>query len=741
MEKLKIYIFLIILLLISPAFALKIEIESYSLDENTKSKIINSFKDSETSVYFSDSTCTKDYCVRCNLGEYEQLIKISSIDGAVSIYKTDIGNDIKDSEIFDILNNINTNNEEEAILYATNRIAEIGKNTDIVGGFSNTISKIIDILTLGFFAESSDSTKSNDHIRANEEQLAKNNYFTGDVISAVKDPLDSILELDIVKIEEEDWSAFQSAIDKYLDKYAKRLKPYGKKFIEESKLWGVDPRFVVAVAVHSTPNENNLYGLISYIGDEKEIRSFTNIEESIEAFVSTVHEKISYCKQNTLKKFTCISGIPASDPYFDCSSSCYCKGDTKKSCQGDDKKWVDDIAKTMKDIDSYVVKKISSPKNSYSSYISYSDETICERDSVIPNEYRIPFSKASKQFGIDTNFLASIFKCGENHAGISSNAQDNFKKSWPAISQQDTSGSGAMGPFQFMPATWSGYKEDCGGGGDAYSIYDSSCAAAKFLKNLLNGKECRYKSGKSKEWSAAACYNGGYNGAVNELSTPNTVETTWKYANRVEKCFSYLNKRKELAMTRQSPVSLSSDGSIDKSYFRSDYQGRTRTDIKKIVIHTCESGINSCLNALSKGDTASHYVISNNGLVYQIVDDSKVAVHADYSSDEYGINQESIGIEHEGYADNTNTWRVNGGKWNKMAYASAKLVANLAKKYNIPIDNTHIVPHGSTVGGCKNLQFINKGKGSYCGVWPSIDRHDPGKYWYWEDYLELVKNS
>ena len=190
---------------------------------------------------------------------------------------------------------------------------------------------------------------------------------------------------------------------------------------------------------------------------------------------------------------------------------------------------------------------------------------------------------------------------------------------------------------------------------------------------------------------------------------------------------------------------------IYEKHKRINYNGQERDDveIRKIIIHTAELDTYHAIKALTRTEVASHYLISNSGNIYRIVDDNRVAVHT-IESDE-----NSIGIEHEGYANDWRTWidYLDDYSPNIKFHKSAMLSAYLSKKYNIPIDTEHIVPHGSTElryhgrrmkrpykDAKGNLRYYrNYGNGYYHGINIDGSRYDPGRYWRWEKYLELVQ--
>ncbi|QRN94387.1 N-acetylmuramoyl-L-alanine amidase [Archangium violaceum] len=156
-----------------------------------------------------------------------------------------------------------------------------------------------------------------------------------------------------------------------------------------------------------------------------------------------------------------------------------------------------------------------------------------------------------------------------------------------------------------------------------------------------------------------------------------------------------------------------------------NYNSRPLTP-RMVIIHTCESGYSGCWSWLtnSTSQVSAHYVVrEDGGEISQLVRDASRAWHigATYqcgnnSNMECGLNGRSsndftIGIEHGGYASQT-TWPV------AQIDASARLLCDMARDNNIPLDRYHVVGHGQ-------LQPYN--------------RTDPGANWPWTDYLNRAR--
>lgn len=107
-----------------------------------------------------------------------------------------------------------------------------------------------------------------------------------------------------------------------------------------------------------------------------------------------------------------------------------------------------------------------------------------------------------------------------------------------------------------------------------------------------------------------------------------------------------------------------------------------RKPIDRIVIHWFGVGkLNGADATFQKaGGTSAHYAIEDK-TVHQYVKEEHVAYHAG----NYAMNQRSIGIEHSA--------EPNRPASEDTYNSSAQLVAQICKKYNIPLDRTHIIRH------------------------------------------------
>lgn len=141
--------------------------------------------------------------------------------------------------------------------------------------------------------------------------------------------------------------------------------------------------------------------------------------------------------------------------------------------------------------------------------------------------------------------------------------------------------------------------------------------------------------------------------------------------------------------------------------------------ISDIVIHDIEGSAQDGLNVFQDPNSgvSIHYIVGGDGTVYQLLHEKDIAYHAG----NYWYNQHTIGIEHAGFDATGYQW------YNATEYlASAKLVAYLLNKYNIPLGHDHIVSHGTipapTLGTTPNHE-------------------DPGPYWLWPYYFSLIQQQ
>jgi hypothetical protein len=139
----------------------------------------------------------------------------------------------------------------------------------------------------------------------------------------------------------------------------------------------------------------------------------------------------------------------------------------------------------------------------------------------------------------------------------------------------------------------------------------------------------------------------------------------------------------------------------------------TDEKIDRIIIHVTQgsyAGTISWFQNAAAGVSAHYVVRSSDGQITQMVREKNRAFHAGNSA----YNHRSVGIEHEGY--------VSDASWftDQMYRASAALTRDIADRYDIPKDRTHIIGHYQV---------------------PGTDHTDPGSHWDWTKYMSYVGGS
>ena len=144
-----------------------------------------------------------------------------------------------------------------------------------------------------------------------------------------------------------------------------------------------------------------------------------------------------------------------------------------------------------------------------------------------------------------------------------------------------------------------------------------------------------------------------------------------------------------------------------------------------VIVHSCEGSYAGCWSWLANPSArvSAHYVVREDGAeITQLVRESSRAWHiaavydstlnSGHEGKLHGTqsNHFTIGVEHAGFASQT-SWPV------AQIDASARLVCDVAKRWQIPRDRLHVVSHAQ-------LQPYN--------------RTDPGTGWPWADYMARI---
>ncbi len=144
---------------------------------------------------------------------------------------------------------------------------------------------------------------------------------------------------------------------------------------------------------------------------------------------------------------------------------------------------------------------------------------------------------------------------------------------------------------------------------------------------------------------------------------------------------------------------------------------RQDMDIDYIVIHDTEASWDTTLNLVTRPNyLAWNYSLrSSDGHIAQHLDSSDVGWHAG----NWYVNMHSIGLEHEGFAARGASWYTES-----MYQTSSTLVRYLGAKYDVPLDRAHIIGHDQIPGHVPSRI-------------PAM-HWDPGPYWDWEHYFDLL---
>ena len=145
---------------------------------------------------------------------------------------------------------------------------------------------------------------------------------------------------------------------------------------------------------------------------------------------------------------------------------------------------------------------------------------------------------------------------------------------------------------------------------------------------------------------------------------------------------------------------------------------RSARSIDQVVVHVTEGSFWGSVRWLRNRHSggSSHFVVSREGRIVQMVNLKDVAWHAGNP----WTNRRSIGIEHEG-------WTRRGGYTKEQYEASARLLAYLSRRLGIRLDRRHVIGHNEVPNP------YGPGRGGF-------DHHtDPGRHWRWGHYLALAR--
>jgi N-acetyl-anhydromuramyl-L-alanine amidase AmpD len=153
-------------------------------------------------------------------------------------------------------------------------------------------------------------------------------------------------------------------------------------------------------------------------------------------------------------------------------------------------------------------------------------------------------------------------------------------------------------------------------------------------------------------------------------------------------------------------------------YGNHDQGNRPETgNIDYIIVHDTEATWDTTLQLVNDPTYVSwqYSLRSVDGHIANHVEAQDVAWHAG----NWYVNMHSIGLEHEGFAAEGASWYTEA-----LYQSSARLVRYLSRTYGVPLDRAHVIGHdqipGITPANVAGMHW------------------DPGPYWDWEHYFQLL---
>ena len=161
------------------------------------------------------------------------------------------------------------------------------------------------------------------------------------------------------------------------------------------------------------------------------------------------------------------------------------------------------------------------------------------------------------------------------------------------------------------------------------------------------------------------------------------------------------------------------DDYVQAGYTNYTDASRSAGDIDYIVIHTTQGSYSGAIswfqNTTHEGvgsQVSAHYVVrSSDGAVTQCLLEEDIGWHAG----NWEYNEHSVGIEHEGYVEEPETWYTEA-----LYQGSAELSRDIISRNNITVDRSHIVAHSEV---------------------PGATHTDPGSGWDWNYYMALLSGE
>ena len=171
---------------------------------------------------------------------------------------------------------------------------------------------------------------------------------------------------------------------------------------------------------------------------------------------------------------------------------------------------------------------------------------------------------------------------------------------------------------------------------------------------------------------------------------------------------------------------------INKSELFSDFFAKSDSrNVKHLVLHhIADKDPKSAIATLKEYQVSAHYLIAQDGEIFQLVEEQDIAYHAgvSYWKEEFNLNKSSIGIEFfcynpekEGYSE-------------EQMLSGLKLCQDIIKRYNTKQQN--IVAH-SDIAYDRSTGFLNrKSDPSHLFDWNFLAKNGVGIYPKNKDKLE-----
>jgi len=164
--------------------------------------------------------------------------------------------------------------------------------------------------------------------------------------------------------------------------------------------------------------------------------------------------------------------------------------------------------------------------------------------------------------------------------------------------------------------------------------------------------------------------------------------------------------------------------SINKEELFTDFFDKSQNrKINYLVLHHIEDiNLKQAIKELKKHQVSSHYIIDDNGKIFQLVEENNIAYHAgiSYWNGQFNLNSNSIGIEFF----STDPYKI--GFSQKQTESGIKLCQKIVKTHRIMPEN--IVGH-SDIAYNKETGFLNrKNDPSFLFPWQELAQNRVGIY-------------